>query len=333
MTKITSLDGLQNLQGLISLAVYHTRITNLFPISKLETLQALDIEGTLVDTLAPISKLIYLRKLDIARTKITDLSPIKHFRKLEQLRLDSAPISSLEPLANIKSLAIAAKQHRFYYGYGISFGKCPILDRNVAKFSEKKNPESTVAVIAYLREQQGLPPIADEELERAPGSDLPGAGPPPLDNIPSPYAFHLSTEGKIGLVSSSANWPLFPFRTSEHDHSKRLEACKTLADDLISDLNAGKFQARDEYTSSLQRYNSRLPCRPGDGNILLADAEARTLRNLFAAEAEILAVPFASKLKTFLEQHIGLRVFYPEIAKFYRDVQSGRLRIHCRLMP
>jgi hypothetical protein len=30
-------------------------------------------------------------------------------------------------------------------------------------------------------------------------------------------------------------------------------------------------------------------------------------------------------LKTFLEQHMGLRVFYPEISTFYRDVQSGQI--------
>jgi hypothetical protein len=30
-------------------------------------------------------------------------------------------------------------------------------------------------------------------------------------------------------------------------------------------------------------------------------------------------------LKTFLEHHIGLRAFYPEIEKFYRDVQTGRI--------
>src|ERR1019366_10232355 len=50
-----------------------------------------------------------------------------------------------------------------------------------------------------------------------------------------------------------------------------------------------------------------------------------TLRNLFAAEADIAAVAFAAKLKTFLEQHMGLWVFYPDITKFYRDVQSGRV--------
>jgi hypothetical protein len=75
----------------------------------------------------------------------------------------------------------------------------------------------------------------------------------------------------------------------------------------------------------LENYASRLPQAPGDGNILLADAETRTLRNLFAVEVEILSPGFASKLKTFLEQHIGLRPFYPEVGKFYRDVQSGRI--------
>jgi hypothetical protein len=57
----------------------------------------------------------------------------------------------------------------------------------------------------------------------------------------------------------------------------------------------------------------------------LADAEARTLRNLFSAEADILSVAFAAKLKTFLEHHMGLRVFYPGVENFYRDVQNGRI--------
>jgi hypothetical protein len=98
-----------------------------------------------------------------------------------------------------------------------------------------------------------------------------------------------------------------------------------LADDLISDLKDQNFQVRSEYASGLQKYATRLPSQIGDGNILLADAEARTLRTLFAAEADFLPVAFTSKLKTFLEHHIGLRVFYTEIASFYHDVQTGRI--------
>lgn len=151
------------------------------------------------------------------------------------------------------------------------------------------------------------------------------SSPQPLKDVPSPFAFRLSETGTIALTPSAANWPIFPFRTSEQDHRKRLDVCRSLAEDLISELQAGKFQAREQYEVGLERYASRLPRQPGDGNILLADAEARTLRNLFAAEADFLSVGLAVKLKTFLEQHLGLRVFYPEIATFYRDVQSGRI--------
>jgi hypothetical protein len=94
---------------------------------------------------------------------------------------------------------------------------------------------------------------------------------------------------------------------------------------MISALKAQKYQVRGEYADGLEKYMSRLPNGPGKGIILLADAEVRTLRNLFAAEADVLPYGFAAQLKTFLEQHIGLRAFYPEIEKFYRDVQTGRI--------
>jgi hypothetical protein len=45
---------------------------------------------------------------------------------------------------------------------------------------------------------------------------------------------------------------------------------------------------------------------------------------MFAADVDGLSAGFASKLKTMLEQHIGLRVYYPGLSEFYRDVQSGR---------
>lgn len=46
---------------------------------------------------------------------------------------------------------------------------------------------------------------------------------------------------------------------------------------------------------------------------------------MFASEADILPAPIAGQLKAFLEQHLGLRPFYPEIASFYRDVRTGKL--------
>lgn len=147
----------------------------------------------------------------------------------------------------------------------------------------------------------------------------------PLDNIPSPFAFQISETGKIDLASSPSNSPQFPYLNSQREQTDRLNVCQTLAQDLISDLKGRKFQARSEYLEGFEKYASRLPSDLDAGNFLLAEAEARTLRNLFAAEASILSVAFAAKLKTFLEQHMGLRVFYPDVANFYRDVRSGRM--------
>jgi hypothetical protein len=149
--------------------------------------------------------------------------------------------------------------------------------------------------------------------------------PVPLENVPSPFEFQLSDRGTIALMPSSTNWPSFPHLTSKQDHASRLDVCRTLAKDLVSDLGERRFQARREYAEGLERYSARLPVKAGEGNMLLADAEARTIRNLFAAEVDVLSLALAAKLQTFLEQHMGLRVFYPEIAAFYRDVQNGRI--------
>jgi hypothetical protein len=97
------------------------------------------------------------------------------------------------------------------------------------------------------------------------------------------------------------DWPVFPQPSSEKDHRDRLETCRILARDILAALRAQKYQVRGEYADGLANYESRLPNGPGEGNVLLADAEARTLRELFAAEANVLSFGFAAKLKTLLE--------------------------------
>jgi hypothetical protein len=75
---------------------------------------------------------------------------------------------------------------------------------------------------------------------------------------------------------------------------------------------------------ALIKYQSRLPTAPGIGNILLADAQARRLRYLWATDDDAIR-GFDAQLKIFLEHHMGLRTFYPEIWKFYSAVQTGRI--------
>jgi hypothetical protein len=147
----------------------------------------------------------------------------------------------------------------------------------------------------------------------------------PLAGVPSAFGFGWTAAGTIRIVSSPANWPVFPLPSSEADHRNRLDACRILVQDVISALKAQKYNARPEYADALICYHARLPNAPGTGNILLADAEARRLRDLWANDHDSISAGLASRLKILLEQHIGLRPYYPEIEKFYRDVQSGRI--------
>ena len=147
----------------------------------------------------------------------------------------------------------------------------------------------------------------------------------PVEGVHAPLSFAWSDALRITVVSGTANWPVLPLPSSERDHAQRLDTSHTLARDLAKALAGGKYNAREEYGEALRLYDERLPTKLREGNILLADAEARTLRQLFAAETSILPVPFAARLKILLEQHIGLRVFYPEIARLYSDVKTGTI--------
>ncbi|MDQ6869440.1 MAG: hypothetical protein M3178_14060 [Pseudomonadota bacterium] len=46
---------------------------------------------------------------------------------------------------------------------------------------------------------------------------------------------------------------------------------------------------------------------------------------MFAAEQDFLHAPIAAELKVLLEQHIGLRAYYPATEDFYDSVRSGHL--------
>jgi Leucine-rich repeat (LRR) protein len=320
MKHLHSLSALYQLKSLKQLNCTGTPISTLAPLAGLP-LSTLDLDGTQVSDIGPLSSLHDLSFLDISRTKVSDLSPLKDLQKLHTLSLDKSQVADLSPLMNIRSLALSQT-----YG-SLSFSQCPISDLELLRLSKAGRYQTkTLEVINYLRSKHGLAPFVKEgDVPREKPSGF-GAQLPALENVPSPYSFILSADGAITLTSSSANWPIFPTATSAQDHENRLDACRLLATDLVSELESRHYQAREEYRNGLQKYANRLPTKPGDGNILLADAEARTIRNLFSAETGELSIAFASKLKTFLEQHIGLRVFYPEIAKFYRDVQTGRMQ-------
>lgn len=150
------------------------------------------------------------------------------------------------------------------------------------------------------------------------------SGPTALDGVLSPIEYTWN-DARITVSPTSANALVFPFPSSERDHAQRLEACLMQAQDLASDLSGRRWQVREDYAIELSRYANRLPTTPDTGNILLADAAARNLREMFAAEQDFLPAPFAARLKTVLQQHIALRPFYPEVNSFYEAVKSGHI--------
>jgi len=149
--------------------------------------------------------------------------------------------------------------------------------------------------------------------------------PAPVENVPSAVSFGWTSKGTITIVAGAQNWPVFPFKGGQQDHANRLEASRALATDTVRSLRSGKWNARSDYAEILDQYAAYLPKQPEEGNFLLADAEARVIRSMFAAEQDILPVPLAAKLKVLLEQHIGLRAYYPATEEFYESVRSGHL--------
>ena len=180
---------------------------------------------------------------------------------------------------------------------------------------EKRWPTKGVlnAYFAKLADQQLL--FEDDPLEGAPTA---------VEDVPSAIDYVWSDD-RITVGPNQASIAVFPFDQSERDHASRLEACAILSEDLVRELQAKRWQVREDYLIELRHYLERLPEAVGTGNILLADASARVLRDMFAAEASILPYPFAAKLKALLQQHTSIRPFYPEVDGFYRAVTNGRL--------
>lgn len=176
--------------------------------------------------------------------------------------------------------------------------------------------------------------VPDEEWDKGPAAanawikaNLPKEPvPKALDNVPSAFTFGWNASARISIIAGPQNQPVFPYASNQADHATQLAACRSLAQRLVDDLKASRLNcSRPDYREGLQRYLADLPIGPDMGNLVLADAEYRILRDLFAAEAGILSAPFASRLRIWTQQHIGLRTFYPEVERFYDTVKSGRL--------
>jgi hypothetical protein len=149
--------------------------------------------------------------------------------------------------------------------------------------------------------------------------------PAPLEHVISPITLNRKSDGRIGVEAGPFSTPALPPSLKSGDYENVLSACRSRATQLRELTSSPTFQGRSEYALILKDYLEWLPASPGTGNILLADGEARTLNKLYTADQAILPAVFASKLSVLLEDHIGLRSYYPEVERHYQAVKTGRL--------
>ena len=198
-------------------------------------------------------------------------------------------------------------------------------DMTVEAVIRSERHRQDVATRIMLNTVTSMRLISDADWKRWYEDGFAGRSPKPVANVPSSFSYGWTSAGTLAVTAGPQNVPVFPYSTSEIDHARGLDACRTLAARLFNDLQARRVNERREYGQAVAHYRDDLPPRPGEGNFMLADAQARVLRAMFAADAETLSTPMASQLKVLLEQHIGLRNFYPEVEKFYGAVRNGRL--------
>lgn len=318
-----NLEPIGRLDRLEVLVISDSRFSSIEPLRNLTRLEALDLSYTNVVDLRPIARLRNLRSLNLRGSRVSDLTPISNLTKLESLNISRTRVTSLRPIAKLDSLAKGAKQTGYQYDQhtfgGILYTGAPLDDPLFARLAGQRKKDRTEAVLRHLRTSKDNEDAVDTEWDDITLSNL--------SAVPTPFEFSFHPGKPIEVTGSSANWPALPLEGSASDLANRLAASREIAGGIVEGLEAGEYQVRREYVREFKRYLEKLPAEPGTGNILLADAAARTLRNLFDADAQILSAGFASSLKTFLEQHIGLRAYYPEIQTFYADVRDGKLNV------
>ncbi|PKG37339.1 COR domain-containing protein [Psychromonas sp. Urea-02u-13] len=123
---LTSLDGIDNFQGLISLNVERSKIESLLPLRKISYLESfscqlsnvnelegiehlssltyLNVGGSQIKSLSMISKMTKLTTLLCWTTCITSLSSIEGLTQLTTLAFGNNDIDSLQPLASLNNL-------------------------------------------------------------------------------------------------------------------------------------------------------------------------------------------------------------------------------------
>ena len=101
---LSTISGLENAQGLVSLDMSENTIRNLEPLSALMNLQSINLTSNAVTNLSALSSLANLETLDVSYNALSSLSPIATCRNLKNLLANNNTIVNLDALDNLPSL-------------------------------------------------------------------------------------------------------------------------------------------------------------------------------------------------------------------------------------
>ena len=102
--EITSLSGVEYLQGLQALDLGNNYLRDLSPLAGLVNLRELRLDHNYIVDLAPLAGLTRLRLLDLSYNQINDLGPLQGLVDLETLEAEGNYITDISPLAGLLRL-------------------------------------------------------------------------------------------------------------------------------------------------------------------------------------------------------------------------------------
>jgi hypothetical protein len=101
---ITSIEGIQAFENLVSLDISGNKISDLQPLQRMIRLESLDVRDNNITTLEPLAQLRALTSLSVRGNKVESLEPIGNLTNLLSLNIRENKIDDLTPLSKLTEL-------------------------------------------------------------------------------------------------------------------------------------------------------------------------------------------------------------------------------------
>ncbi|ELK7958141.1 InlH/InlC2 family class 1 internalin [Listeria monocytogenes] len=177
-TGVTTIEGIQYLNNLISLELKDNQITNLTPLKNLTKITELELSGNPLKNVSTIAGLQSIKTLDLTSTQITDVTPLAGLSNLQVLYLDLNQISNISPLAGLTNLQY------------LSIGNNQVSDltplANLSKLTTLRADDNKISDISPLA---SLPNLIEVHLKNNQISDV-----SPLANISNLFMVTLTNQ-------------------------------------------------------------------------------------------------------------------------------------------